>query len=486
MSKLIIKKQYSPEPRDIYFTVPNFISLLRIISIPFIAMLVSHHRMVTALVVLALSAISDGLDGMIARSFNQVSKIGQILDPIADRLLIFCSILALGVANIIPWWMLIVVGLRDLIMAVLILVLAQHDYGPLPVHFVGKAGTAMLLIAIVALIFADIWSNSAADTKSDAPRFASFPVSPENVPTKHRAIFSSSFAGLSSHHVQPASMPAMPQRHRHVDDDSLRLIDDLTNRPMDVLYSDSRLATKKRSAVSIWATRILVFLICIAVGAAGSVFVRQLSTDPRKEVRKQLASQLTEQTKRVGDLTKGVNDLRSQIESESESLASWSLNQTMQDDEMVNGTLPVQGEGIVLTVANPLSVSGDNADSSLPRENGSQVRVVTDSDLQLLVSLLWQSGAEAIAINGNRLGVQTSIRTAGSTILIGVNSVQSPYRIEAIGNQATLAKSVSKTTQKQLYDDFKKAGIYPQISKSKSITLDAAVAGDTTHVRKDK
>ena len=314
--------------------------------------------------------------------------------------------------------------------------------------------------------------------KSDAPRFASFPVSPENVPTKHRAIFSSSFAGLSSHHVQPASMPAMPQRHRHVDDDSLRLIDDLTNRPMDVLYSDSRLATKKRSAVSIWATRILVFLICIAVGAAGSVFVRQLSTDPRKEVRKQLASQLTEQTKRVGDLTKGVNDLRSQIESESESLASWSLNQTMQDDEMVNGTLPVQGEGIVLTVANPLSVSGDNADSSLPRENGSQVRVVTDSDLQLLVSLLWQSGAEAIAINGNRLGVQTSIRTAGSTILIGVNSVQSPYRIEAIGNQATLAKSVSKTTQKQLYDDFKKAGIYPQISKSKSITLDAAVAGD--------
>ena len=61
--------------------------------------------------------------------------------------------------------------------------------------------------------------------KSDAPRFALFPVSPENVPTKHRAIFSSSFAGLSSHHVQPASMPAMPQRHRHVDDDSLRLID---------------------------------------------------------------------------------------------------------------------------------------------------------------------------------------------------------------------------------------------------------------------
>ena len=156
MSKLIIKKQYSPEPRDIYFTVPNLISLLRIISIPFISVLVSRHEMVLALVVLALSAVSDGLDGLIARSFNQVSKIGQILDPIADRLLIFCSILALGVADIIPWWMLIVVGLRDLIMAILVLILAQHDYGPLPVHFVGKAGTALLMISIVGLIFADL------------------------------------------------------------------------------------------------------------------------------------------------------------------------------------------------------------------------------------------------------------------------------------------------------------------------------------------
>ena len=79
MSKLIIKKQYSPEPRDIYFTVPNLISLLRIISIPFISVLVSRHEMVLALIVLALSAVSDGLDGLIARSFNQVSKIGQIL-----------------------------------------------------------------------------------------------------------------------------------------------------------------------------------------------------------------------------------------------------------------------------------------------------------------------------------------------------------------------------------------------------------------------
>lgn len=158
-----ISKKYSPEPKDIYITVPNLISVLRILSIPVIAVLVARHQMVEALVVLAISAVSDGIDGIVARMFDQVSKIGQILDPIADRLLIFCSILALGVAGIIPWWMLIIVGLRDLLMALLVLLLAQHDYGPLPVHFVGKAGTAMLMISITALIFCDIWSNPIAD-----------------------------------------------------------------------------------------------------------------------------------------------------------------------------------------------------------------------------------------------------------------------------------------------------------------------------------
>ena len=158
-----ISKKDSPEPKDIYITVPNLISVLRILSIPVIAVLVARHQMVEALVVLAISAVSDGIDGIVARMFDQVSKIGQILDPIADRLLIFCSILALGVAGIIPWWMLIIVGLRDLLMALLVLLLAQHDYGPLPVHFVGKAGTAMLMISITALIFCDIWNNPIAD-----------------------------------------------------------------------------------------------------------------------------------------------------------------------------------------------------------------------------------------------------------------------------------------------------------------------------------
>ncbi len=141
-------------------TVPNVISLLRILSIPLIAYLVANRHLIISLVVMLISALSDGVDGIIARRFNQVSKLGQILDPVADRLLILCSVLALSIASILPWWLLALVGARDVLMGLLVLALAQHSYGPLPVHFAGKTGTAVLMLAIPALIFADVGTSA--------------------------------------------------------------------------------------------------------------------------------------------------------------------------------------------------------------------------------------------------------------------------------------------------------------------------------------
>lgn len=152
MVKSVENQEYSPEALNRVFTVPNLISFLRICSIPYLAWLIACRSMVVALIVLAISAFSDCVDGYIARKFNQVSKLGQILDPIADRLLIICSTVALAFAKIIPWWALALVVARDVIMTVLIVILAQYDYGPLPVNFVGKAGTALLMLSIVSLM----------------------------------------------------------------------------------------------------------------------------------------------------------------------------------------------------------------------------------------------------------------------------------------------------------------------------------------------
>ena len=149
MVKFVYSQEYSPEALNRVLTVPNVISFLRICSIPYLAVLIAQHKMWPALIVLAIAALSDCIDGYIARTFNQVSKLGQILDPVADRLLIVCSTLALVFAKIIPWWALALVVLRDAIMAILIVILAQYDYGPLPVNFMGKTGTALLMVTIV-------------------------------------------------------------------------------------------------------------------------------------------------------------------------------------------------------------------------------------------------------------------------------------------------------------------------------------------------
>ncbi|WP_125968485.1 DUF881 domain-containing protein [Bifidobacterium samirii] len=325
--------------------------------------------------------------------------------------------------------------------------------------------------------------STSSGTSSDTP---SFPVPEETASVRRRSVFSREASGLESHHATPASAGGSSRvRRRRAHDDSLRLIDDLTNRPMDPLFSDARLTQRPTTAFGLWSTRIIVFVICVAVGFFGSLFIQQLHTDPRKSVRQNWASELRDLNAKADTLAKEVSGLQAEVSKRAKDLNADGDDTTTLDDEMTNGMLAVTGEGITLTIADPLSAGTDSTDGSLPRENaGTTIRVVTDADLQSFVMLLWQSGAEAIAVNGYRIGVRTSIRTAGQTIMVGVNPVQSPYRIEAIGDRDRLARAVGSDAQPLLYEAFQEAGIYPQVSKSKSLTLDAAASGSLTYARK--
>ena len=280
-------------------------------------------------------------------------------------------------------------------------------------------------------------------------------------------------------------MPITPRRRRpQLEDDSLRLIDDLTNRPMDPMFSDSRLDKRPKSAFRVWSTRVIVFIICIAVGFSGSIIVQILHTDPRKEIRSSLAKELTQQTKHLNTLNSEVSSLRVKVENQSKKLSNTTKDDTLTYDEMATGTIPVTGPGITLTIANPLAANSDTTSGSLPRESSSNIRVVTDGDLQVFIQILWQAGAEAISINGYRLGVQTSVRNAGQTILVGVNQVQSPYKIQAIGDASALASAVGEKSQRSLYTTLNGAGIYPQITTSKSITLEAASSSEISYAER--
>lgn len=321
---------------------------------------------------------------------------------------------------------------------------------------------------------------------STAP--VSFPVPEENEPVRRRAIFSRAFRSVESHHaLSPDDAAAVRgRRRRKTNDDSLQLIDDLVNRPMDPMFSDSRLVHEQRSAFSIWFNRIIVFLICVGVGFAGCLFVQQLQSDPRKQVRQTLAGQLENRNAQIEQLTKDVNAVKAQVDEQSKKVSGRVKSDTLIQDELVIGAVAVTGEGITMTLADPIAASQSDQSTSTRVGTTSKIRVVTDLDLQQLVSLMFQNGAEAISINGNRLGAQTSIRKAGGHILIGVNAIESPYTIEAIGDKNTLAEAMGSKNLASLYDSFKQAGIYPQVNKSNSITLEAAVAGETQYAERNE
>jgi cardiolipin synthase len=141
---------------DRVLTIPNALSLLRLLLVPVFFWLILGGHDAWALAVLMVSGVSDYLDGTLARRWRQVSRMGQLLDPAADRLYIVSTLLGLALRDIIPWWLVIVLVGRDLLLTLTIPILARHGYGPLPVHVLGKAATFNLLYAFPLLLLAEL------------------------------------------------------------------------------------------------------------------------------------------------------------------------------------------------------------------------------------------------------------------------------------------------------------------------------------------
>jgi cardiolipin synthase len=153
-------------------TVPNVLSSLRLVGVPVFLWLILSERDGWALLVLMLSGVTDYLDGKIARRFGLVSRLGQLLDPLADRLYILTTLLGLAWRNIIPWWLVVVLLARELLLVGLLGVLKRHGYLALPVHFVGKAATFCLLYAFPLLLLADGTGTVAAVARAVGWGFA--------------------------------------------------------------------------------------------------------------------------------------------------------------------------------------------------------------------------------------------------------------------------------------------------------------------------
>ncbi len=148
----------APPPRpgsSRILTVPNAISFLRLATVPLFVWLFVSGRENAAVVLYAVGASSDFLDGYIARRTDSVTELGKLLDPLADRIFIAALVIALVVRRALPWWVAIVILGRDLLVVSVFPYLERRKIERISVNRIGKAATACLLLGLTLLALSE-------------------------------------------------------------------------------------------------------------------------------------------------------------------------------------------------------------------------------------------------------------------------------------------------------------------------------------------
>src|SRR5690348_13675596 len=145
----------APSKWSQFLTAPNQLTLARMVFLPFIINKLLDHHYKGALILFVLAGLSDGLDGLLARTLHQQTLLGQYLDPIADKMLLSTVFLVLSIVHQIPWKFTVVVFSRDIcilaISAVLYTIAGLRDFRP---SIFGKANT---FAQVAAVIFVMLW-----------------------------------------------------------------------------------------------------------------------------------------------------------------------------------------------------------------------------------------------------------------------------------------------------------------------------------------
>lgn len=143
------------DPAARVLTVPNLISLVRLLGVPlFLYLFLVRRADLAAVAVLAVGGTTDWVDGYVARRLRQVSRLGELLDPFADRLYILATLVAFTVREVVPWQFTAALLARELVLLGALAVLRRYGYGPPPVHYLGKTATFILLAAFPVLLLA--------------------------------------------------------------------------------------------------------------------------------------------------------------------------------------------------------------------------------------------------------------------------------------------------------------------------------------------
>jgi len=137
-------------------TVPNLITLVRLACIPvYVWLLFGAHRQTASALLLGVLGATDWIDGYVARRFHQVSTLGKIMDPVADRVLVVTAVITITVHGAVPVWFGVATLAREVVVSAAVLLLASLGAARIDVLWVGKAGTFALMFAYPAFLLSD-------------------------------------------------------------------------------------------------------------------------------------------------------------------------------------------------------------------------------------------------------------------------------------------------------------------------------------------
>lgn len=140
--------------RDNIFTIPNFISILRLCAVPiFVVLLINKDDPLSAAILLSILGATDWVDGWVARRFNQISELGKILDPTADRIMFLVAVFSMLIDGSVPVWFGVLTLIREGVVAVAALILGGLGARALTVTWVGKTSSFGLMFAFPLFLF---------------------------------------------------------------------------------------------------------------------------------------------------------------------------------------------------------------------------------------------------------------------------------------------------------------------------------------------
>jgi uncharacterized protein YlxW (UPF0749 family) len=229
---------------------------------------------------------------------------------------------------------------------------------------------------------------------------------------------------------------------------------------------------------------VLVGLVLALAGLLVAVTYNQASAGAkgRAQVREALLGDIDAGSRATDDLTAQLGTLRSTVDRTRDSaLRATSEGQLalsqLASAEQGAGAVPVTGPGLRVTLAD--AESGADADPVGGRTAAQSGGLVRDSDLQLVVNALWAAGAEAISVDGQRLGPTTTIRTAGEAILVDFRPVANPYQITAVGDSSRLSSRFLANPEVQgLAVVAQSYDLRFEFAKEAHLSLTAATAAD--------